>query len=82
MKTGNRLLCLTLSVGFFSAFSSPAVDQKMDGRVDAIVARITPALVEIRRDIHCHPELSMEETRTAALVAEYFRNLGFEVRTG
>jgi len=82
MKRGNRLLCLTLCVGFFSGLSSPAVDQKMDDRVDAIVARITPSLIDIRRDIHCHPELSMEETRTAALVAEYFRNFGLEVRTG
>ncbi len=82
MKKGNGLLCLTLCVGFFSGLSSPAVDQKMDGRVEAIVTRITPALIEIRRDIHCHPELSMEEMRTAALVADHFRKLGLEVRAG
>jgi amidohydrolase len=34
------------------------------------------------RDIHCHPELSMEETRTEALVSAYFQKLGLEVRTG
>jgi metal-dependent amidase/aminoacylase/carboxypeptidase family protein len=34
------------------------------------------------RDIHCHPELSMEETRTAALVSAYFQKLGLEVKTG
>jgi amidohydrolase len=54
----------------------------MDGRVDAIVTRIMPSLIEIRRDIHRHPELSMQETRTAALVADYFGKLGLEVRTG
>ena len=82
MKKWNRLLCLALSVSFMPGLSSPATDQDMDGRVAAIVDRITPSLIEIRRDIHCHPELSMEETRTAALVAEYFRKLGLEVRTG
>jgi amidohydrolase len=71
-----------LTVTFFSGLTLPAAGQKMDGRVAAIVARITPSLIEIRRDIHCHPELSMEETRTAAIVADYFRKLGLEVRTG
>jgi amidohydrolase len=41
-----------------------------------------PKLVETRRDIHMHPELSNEEQRTAALVAERLRALGLEVRTG
>lgn len=39
-------------------------------------------LVTFRRDLHQHPELGMEEFRTADLVAEHLRNLGVEVRTG
>src|SRR5690349_18463960 len=39
-------------------------------------------LVETRRDIHRHPELSNEEARTGALVAERLRALGLEVKTG
>ena len=31
--------------------------------------RIEPALIEIRRDIHAHPELGFEEVRTAGVVA-------------
>ena len=42
---------------------------------------LAPDLVEIRRDIHAHPELSFQEERTAALIAERLRGLGFEVRT-
>jgi amidohydrolase len=36
----------------------------------------------IRRDIHRHPELGMQERRTAALIAEHLRNRGIEVQTG
>jgi amidohydrolase len=40
------------------------------------------ALVATRRDIHQHPELGFEETRTGTLVAERLRALGYRVRTG
>jgi amidohydrolase len=33
-------------------------------------------------DIHAHPELSMQETRTAGLAAEHLRKAGYEVTTG
>jgi hippurate hydrolase len=39
-------------------------------------------LTEIRRDIHAHPELGLEETRTAALVAKRLAEWGLEVHTG
>ena len=39
-------------------------------------------LAAIRQDIHAHPELGMEEVRTAALVARELRALGIEVTEG
>ncbi len=39
-------------------------------------------LVATRRDLHAHPELGFEETRTAALVAERLEAAGYEVRRG
>ncbi|MDA7948515.1 MAG: M20 family metallopeptidase [Hyphomicrobiaceae bacterium] len=36
-------------------------------------------LTAIRRDIHAHPELGMEEERTSALVAEKLKSWGLEV---
>jgi amidohydrolase len=39
-------------------------------------------LIELRRDFHQHPELAMEETRTAGIIAERLRASGLEVRTG
>lgn len=40
------------------------------------------ALIATRRDLHQHPEIGFEETRTGALVAERVRALGYDVRTG
>ena len=39
-------------------------------------------LVAIRHDIHAHPELGMEETRTAELVARKLEEWGIEVHRG
>ena len=39
-------------------------------------------LVQLRRDLHSHPELGYEESRTAALVASKLQALGIEVTTG
>jgi len=41
-----------------------------------------PDLEDLYKDIHSHPELSMQEKRTAALAAERLRAAGFEVTTG
>jgi len=44
--------------------------------------QIETKLIAWRRDIHEHPELGEQETRTAALVAEHLTKLGLEVKTG
>ncbi len=52
-------------------------------RIDAAAAAVESRVIAWRRDIHAHPELGNRETRTAALVAEHLRGLGFDsVRTG
>lgn len=38
-------------------------------------------LIAVRRDLHRHPELSFEESRTAASVAERLRAIGLSCRT-
>ncbi len=44
------------------------------------IATLEPELVEIRRDLHTHPELSGEETRTTALVAKRLAEADIRVR--
>jgi hippurate hydrolase len=45
---------------------------------DAIRADM-PQLMTLYRDLHAHPELSMQEVRTPALLAGEMRKLGFDV---
>jgi amidohydrolase len=52
---------------------------------DPVVANINELLPELEAlytDLHAHPELSMQETRTAGMAADRLRADGFEVTTG
>jgi len=44
--------------------------------------RLISDLEALYKDIHSHPELSMQETRTAGLAADWLRAAGYEVATG
>lgn len=50
----------------------------LDPHLDALL----PELETIYKDLHRHPELSMQEVRTAKLAAEHLARHGFEVTTG
>ncbi|MDX2183726.1 MAG: M20/M25/M40 family metallo-hydrolase [Gemmatimonadaceae bacterium] len=70
---GLLLQSVTVTVG-----AQPTLTARMDGQL----ARLQPALIAFRRDLHRHPEPSGEERRTAQRVAQRLRRLGLEVRTG
>ena len=42
-------------------------------KVKEMVDTIYPQLIAIRRDLHQHPELGLEEYRTSALVLDYLQ---------
>src|SRR4051794_38855208 len=51
---------------------------------DPALARLPgllPELEALYTDVHAHPELSMQETRTAGLAAGHLRKAGYEVTT-
>jgi len=48
----------------------------------ASLATLLPELEAVYKDIHAHPELSMQETRTAGIAANHLKALGFDVTTG
>jgi hippurate hydrolase len=45
------------------------------------LASLLPNLEALYKDVHAHPELSMQETRTADLAAQRLRDAGYEVTT-
>ena len=53
-----------------------------DDKLDKLVEKVSPSVVERRRDIHQHPELGNRETRTAGVVAKHLKKLGMKVQTG
>jgi hippurate hydrolase len=46
------------------------------------LGQIASGLEDLYRDIHAHPELSLQERRTAGLAAEGLRTAGYEVTEG
>jgi amidohydrolase len=48
----------------------------------ASLSGLIPDLEALYTDVHAHPELSMQETRTSELAADRLRAAGFEVTTG
>jgi amidohydrolase len=54
----------------------------LQGRVTAELDRVREEVVETRRDLHRHPELSLHEQRTAETAAHRAAELGYAVRSG
>ncbi|MEO0457626.1 MAG: M20 family metallopeptidase [Cyanobacteria bacterium P01_A01_bin.114] len=52
----------------------------MLSKIQAIAEKIAPRLIEIRRHIHAHPELSGQEYQTAAYAAGVVSSCGFQVQ--
>ncbi|MBN9045468.1 MAG: amidohydrolase [Rhizobiales bacterium] len=50
--------------------------------IDNLAENEEKRLIEIRRDIHAHPEIGFEVERTAGVVARELARLGIEHRTG
>jgi hippurate hydrolase len=44
--------------------------------------KLLPDLETLYKDVHSHPELSMQETRTADIAADRLQKAGYEVTTG
>lgn len=52
----------------------------MHDQIKAITEKITPRLIEIRRHLHAHPELSGQEYKTAAYIAGVMSSYGYHVQ--
>lgn len=55
---------------------------KQPTEILANLNEMLPELEALYKDVHAHPELSMQETRTAGIAADHLKKSGFEVTTG
>src|SRR5215469_7680366 len=77
-----RHLRLALAAGALALCATAASARNLAADQAAIKAdldRNYAHLDALYKDIHAHPELALQETRTAALLAKEMRALGFEV---
>jgi amidohydrolase len=82
MQFGTSLF-VAIGVALGGAGTAAAMDPvATKSAIDSELAKDWPALDALYKDIHSHPELSMHETRTAALLATQMRKLGFTVTEG
>ncbi|MCK4261389.1 MAG: amidohydrolase [Halanaerobiales bacterium] len=51
-------------------------------QVQKDIEKMESRLIQIRQEIHMHPELGFEEVRTSQLVAEELKKVGLDVQTG
>ncbi|MFO0072939.1 MAG: M20/M25/M40 family metallo-hydrolase, partial [Gemmatimonas sp.] len=80
-----RLFRLAAGAAALAVVAPPAAAQsappsELAKLIEGKLPSVMPKVVAWRRDIHEHPELSFEEKRTAALVADHLRQLGLEVQ--
>jgi amidohydrolase len=78
---------MRVPIAFLVAFLVPGVvtgqtANPLASQVDKLTQELTPQVVTWRRDFHQHPELGNRETRTAKVIADELRRLGYEVQTG
>lgn len=50
--------------------------------IRASLSNAIPELVAIRRDLHAHPELGLEEVRTSEVIARHLESYGYKVTRG
>lgn len=55
---------------------------KLTGQLQNELQNLLPEFITLRRDLHAHPELGLEENRTSGIVAEKLREYGIEVHNG
>src|SRR5580700_8852980 len=81
MKSAKRIVLVLLALSLlvvslaWSQGGNLPASAKESGQLDSVL----PDAYALYLDLHQHPELSSHETRTAALLAERLRTLGYEV---
>jgi amidohydrolase len=74
---------ISFCIGCRTALAEGPINATREERIAQAAESLRARLIEQRRDLHMHPELSNREERTSRIVAEKLKALGFDqVRTG
>jgi amidohydrolase len=82
-----------ISAGLLIVAAAPGIQAQQGARgasgvsplsaeIDKLAAAVEPEMLEWRRYLHQHPELSNRETETAKYVADRLKSFGLEPKTG
>jgi len=69
------LILIPVLMGTGTLLAQTELRTAIDSKANSIESKV----IEWRRDIHMHPELGNQETRTAKKIADHLRSLGIEV---
>ena len=72
----------TLAIAALLLAPIAAAPQSLSSEIDKLAAAVEPDLIQWRRHLHQHPELSNREVETAKYVADRLRSFGLEPQTG
>lgn len=76
------LAVVTVVLAGFPASTAAQDVEALHAEIDRLATDVSSDVIAWRRDIHQNPELGNRQFRTAAIVVEHLRSLGFdEVRT-
>jgi amidohydrolase len=73
---------LILALLVVCSMFAPTLAIDMSSEINTAAKNVLPQVIEWRRYIHQHPELSNREFNTSKLVADKLKEFGIEVRTG
>lgn len=76
------LLVLSTTDALPSVERQPARPSPLTAEIDKLAAAVQPELLEWRRHLHQHPELSNREVETSKFIAARLKSFGLEPQTG
>jgi len=75
-------ISFTTSFLLVTSLTVAQVSSKLQVKLNKQAGEMEQKVIEWRRHIHQYPELSNQETKTAAYIAEHLKSLGLKIQTG